>query len=356
MGRIACLVKSPIVIGVDTHKDVHVAVALDLLGARLGECSAPAKTSGYVEVEEWAAALGDPVAFGVEGTSSYGAGLAQHLGRRGHKVIEVNRVDRSARRNNAKSDPIDAEAAARSVLSGVSTATAKSRDGAVEIIRLIKIARDSAVKSRSQAMITLKATLVTVPAELREPLEGLTDTKLIQRCSSLRPGEIVDIHAGAKHSLRALARRWLGLTTEIEGHRRELERLTRAVAPRMIAALGIGSDTAAEMLIAVGDNPDRLNSEAAFASLCGVCPIPASSGKTNRHRLNRGGNRAANSALFRVVVVRMRWHQPTIEYVERRSAEGKTKREIIRCLKRYVAREIYGYLTDSGATPRVAAA
>ena len=330
-----------IIVGVDTHKHTHAAVAVDELGARLGECVVRANRDGYAQLEAWAVSLGRPTAFGVEGTGSYGVGLASWLRRSGYRLVEVNRGDRRSRRNNGKTDTGDAEAAARSVLSGEATAVPKSADGTVEMIRQVKIARDTARKGRTSAIVTLKAVIVTVPAELREQLDGLTDKALIDRCAGLRPGAIDTPVASAKHTLRSLARRWTALNAEIDDHDRILDELTRAHSPSLRDGFGIGADTAAEMLIVFGDNPDRIRSEAAFAKLCGACPIPASSGVTNRHRLSRAGHRHANAALYRAVIVRMRFHQPTIEYTRRRTTEGLTKKDIIRCLKRFLAREIY---------------
>ena len=334
-----------VVVGVDTHKHVHVAVALDALGGRFGGLTIPATTDGYAQLERWARALGDVAAVGVEGTGSYGAGLSRLLRRRGHHVVEVNRPDRRLRRQRGKSDTIDAENAARAVLNGQATAVPKSGEHQVEMIRHVKIARDTAVKARTQAIVALKALLVGVPAALREQLEPLTGKRaLIERCAALRPGDVSSPTASAKHAVRSLARRWLDLDAEVKAHDEHLTRLTAERAPELVGSFGIGADTAAEMLLIVGDNPERVRSESAFAKLCGVCPVPASSGKTVRHRLNRGGHRRANAALYRVVIVRMRFHQPTIAYVERRTAGGKTKAEIIRCLKRYLAREIYRHL------------
>ena len=333
-----------VVIGIDTHKHLHVAVVLDELGGRLGELTVPTDGGGYSHVERWASGYGRVLAFGIEGTGSYGAGVASYLGRLGHRVIEVNRPDRRERRLNGKSDALDAENAARAVLSGRATATPKAADGEVEMIRQLKIAKDTAVKARTQAMVTLKTLVVTAPADLREQLDGLSKMALIERCAGLRPGPMTTPLAATKQALRGLARRWQQLQLEIKGHERHLTTLTGSVAPAMVAAFGIGPDTAAEMLIIAGDNLDRIHSEPAWAKLCGVCPVPASSGMTNRYRLNRGGHRQANAALYRTVIVRLRFHQPTIDYVARRTAEGKTKAEIIRCLKRYVAREIWGYL------------
>jgi transposase len=330
-----------IIVGVDTHKHVHVAVAIDRLGARLATCSAAADRAGYAELMAWARALGVVEAFGIEGTGSYGVGLASFVRRHAVRVVEVSHCDRRKRRNHGKSDTLDAETAARSVLAGIATAVPKTADGAAEMVRQIKIARDTAVKARSAAVITLKTLIVNAPGELREALEPLTDRKLIDRCAGLIPGVIISPAASAKHALRALATRWLALATEIGTHDEALDAITSVAAPTLRDAFGIGPDSAAEMMIVAGDNPTRVRSEAAFAKLCGACPIPASSGVTHRHRLFRGGHRQANAALYRIVTVRMRWHQPTMDYVTRRTAQGLTKRDIIRCLKRFVAREIY---------------
>ena len=234
------------------------------------------------------------------------------------------------------------------MLAGQATAVPKSGASRVEMIRHLKVARDGAVKARSQAMLTLQAVIVGAPEALRERLEAVTGKMaLIRHLAALRPGPLTSTTASAKASLRAIARRWLDLDAEIKSHDSGLEELVGQCAPAMVEAHGIGTGTAAEMLVLVGDNPERIRSEAALAKLCGACPIPASSGKTSRHRLNRGGHRQANAALHRVVVVRMRAHGPTADYVRRRTAEGKNKAEIIRCLKRFVAREIFGYLCAS---------
>ena len=335
-----------VIVGVDTHKHVHVAVAVDRLGARLGSCSVPANRGGYAELVAWARTLGAVEAFGIEGTGSYGVGLASFVRRHAVRVVEVNHCDRRKRRNNGKSDTIDAEMAARSVLAGIATAVPKSADGAAEMVRQIKIARDTAVKARSSAIITLKTLIVNAPAELREALEPLTDHKLIECCAELESGDLIDPTASVKHSLRSLATRWLTLAAEISVHDQALDSITRTAAPTLREAFGIGPDASAEMMIVAGDNPSRIRSDAAFAKLCGACPIPASSGVTNRHRLFRGGHRQANATLYRIVIVRMRWHQPTIDYVARRTAQGLSKKDIIRCLKRFVAREIYNALIE----------
>ena len=329
------------IIGVDTHKDQHVAVAIDGLGVRIGEKHVSVTSCGYKELERWSRSLGEIHAFGIEGTGSYGAGIARFLTGRGYAVIEVNRPDRSVRFRKGKSDPTDAEMAARAVLAGVADATPKSGKGEVEMIRMLKTARDSAVKARTQAANQMKALVVTAPAGLRERLDGLTTSALAKRCRNFRTSRLDDPKTAAKYALRSLACRYRQLSDELRDLDAELERLTRSVAPALVNAFGVGPDTAASLLIAAGSNPDRLRTEAAFASLCGVNPIPASSGKTNRHRLNRGGDRQANAALYRIVIVRLCHDTRTQAYMRRRTAEGMSKRDVIRCLKRYVAREVY---------------
>lgn len=333
-----------VVIGVDTHKYVHVAVALDELGTFLGDLAIPVDHGGYKRLLEWATTKGRVVAFGIEGTGSYGAALTSFLRRHGHRIIEVARPDRRDRRLRGKSDILDAENAARAVLAGKATAIPKSADGVVEMLRQVKVAKDTAVKARTSAMITLKALVVTAPPDLGEELRELSKMTLIGRCLALRPGKTDTTLAAAKHVLRSLARRWRDLSAEIQEHEALLTQLTRQVAPQLVDTFGIGADTAAEVLIAAGDNPERIRSEAAWAKLCGVAPIPASSGTTTRHRLNRGGHRQANAALYRTVIVRMQHHEPTRAYVARRTEEGRTKREIIRCLKRFLAREIWALM------------
>ena len=331
-----------VIVGVDTHKHVHVAVAIDSWGIRLRDQAFVADSGGYQALITWAETHGRIDAFGVEGTGSYGAGLARAVRRAGHRVVEVNRGDRRTRGAAGKSDTIDAEVAARSVRAGQSTAIPKTADGAVEMMRQLKITRDTAVKARTTAMNTLKQIVVHASPVLREALHDLTDHGLLTRCAGLRPGPIDTPTASAKHTLRALARRWMALTEEIAIHDQHLTRLTTETSPTLREGFGVGAHTAAELLIVFGDNPDRIRSDAAFAKLCGACPIPASSGMTTgRHRLNRGGHRHANAALYRAVIVRMRYHQPTVDDVARRTADGRTKREIIRCLKRFLAREIY---------------
>ncbi|MDX6622055.1 MAG: transposase [Gaiellales bacterium] len=344
-----------VVVGVDTHSTIHVAVALDGLGRRLGELSVPTTLQGSRQLEAWATGFGAVEEFGIEGTGSWGANLTRFLLRKGHRVLEVNRPDRAARRRRGKTDPIDAEAAARSVLAGTTTSIPKAGDGHVEMIRSLHLARRSAQKARRQAANQLHALVVTAPDDLRDQLRGLPVDKLVALAVTWRPGAASTATSVSKLALRSLARRYQQLTDESVELDRHLTRLIDEAAPQLLAVKGLGSHTSAALLIAAGDNPDRLRSESAFAHLCGVAPVAASSGKTVRYRLNRGGDRQANYALYILAVTRMAWDQETRAYVARRTTEGKTKKEIIRCLKRHIAREIYKLLvkppTTSPAAP-----
>jgi transposase len=334
-----------VVLGVDTHLDFHVAVALDNLGRRLGELTVPTTTKGYKRLVSWAEDFGPVRCAGVEGTSSYGAGLARYLTATGVAVVEVERPKRRHLRRNGKSDPIDAEAAARTVLAGETAGAPKSADGRVEMIRALRTARRSAVKARGQAANQLQALVVTAPDALRERLRRLSTRRLVAAACRFRPGTQPETpEAATKLALRSVARRHEALSEEIAELDVQLDRLVAEAAPELLALPAVGTDHAATLLIVAGDNPERLRSEASFASLCGASPVEASSGKVVRHRLNRGGNRDANRALHMICMVRMGQDRRTREYVARRTAEGKSKREILRCLKRYVAREVYRVL------------
>ncbi len=336
---------SGVIVGVDTHKDAHVAAVVSELGVLLGHQRFPATAVGYGQLLDWARSFGVLTRAGVEGTSSFGIGLTRSLRKAGVDVVEVNRPDKATRRRVGKNDAIDAEAAARAVLSGRASAVAKAGDGPVEAIRMFHNARASAVKSRTQAINQLKSVLVRADPRLRESLTGLSSTKLLRACAAL-PAEAgtspTDAHV---YTLRLLAHRIINLTQEIDQLTERMTTVITAHCPELLQRPSIGPETAATLLITAGDNPQRLSSEQSFAALCGTSPVEASSGKTERHRLNRGGNRQANRALHMIVISRLRWDAQTREYMQRRTAEGKSKREIIRCLKRYAAREIYNLIT-----------
>jgi transposase len=212
------------------------------------------------------------------------------------------------------------------------------------MIRTLRLVRRSAIKARTQAANQLTSLLVTAPEPLRAKLRGLSLARLVDTAAAFRVGELGGPGDAAKKALRSLARRYLALHSEVRDLDRDLDRLVSKIAPQLIALAGVGTDVAGALLVAAGDNPERLGTEAAFASLCGVAPVPASSGKTNRHRLSRAGDRIANNALWRVAIVRMKHEERTRLYVKRRTEEGPSKKEIIRCLKRYIAREIYPLL------------
>lgn len=333
---------APVYLGVDTHSDAHVGVALDEAGRRIGELSVLNSEAGYAELLGWALGFGYPVAVGVEGTGSYGAGLSRFLRAKGLLVVEVNRTSRQHRRRYGKHDAGDAEAAARAVLAGTASGEPKGADGAAESLRALRVARRSAVKARTQAANQLHALLSTAPDELREGLRGLPTKHLAGRAARFRCGSgPVGPTAATKLAMRSVARRYRMLSEEISELDDRIERLVGEAAPELVALDGVGPDTAATLLVAAGDNPGRLRSEAAFAHLCGAAPVRASSGKVVRHRLNPGGNRDANRALHVVALNRMRRDPRTQGYVARRTAEGKSKKEAMRCLKRYIARETY---------------
>jgi transposase len=268
----------------------------------------------------------------------------------GVQVLDINQPDTATRRRRGKTDAIDAEAAARVVLAGRATATAKTGDGPVEMARLFKLAKDSAIKSRTQAINQLKAVLVAADPALRESLSGLSNRVLIRRCAQLNPATPTDATSAAAWTLRLLAHRIGCLTREIDDLNARITAAVTAHSPQLLRSNGVGPDTAATLLITAGDNPARLGSEAAFAALCGVSPVEASSGKTQRRRLNRGGDRQANAALYRITLSRLRWDHRTRAYLARRIAEGRTPREAIRCLKRYIARELYQVITKPRPT------
>jgi transposase len=331
--------------GVDTHLDVHVAAALHPLGAMLGSESFATTPAGYKALLEWLEGFGTVTKVGVEGTGSYGAGLARFLRKAHLEVIEVNRPNRAERRRSGKSDPLDAVEAARAAIGGRATSISKSKDGAVEAIRVLVVAKRSARQARIKALTQMRHLVITAPDQLRCRLKGLTVSVLVSEASRLRASRSGDpVMAAHKTSLSSLARRIQSLEDEIAELDQRIEALLVITAPELLSRFGVGPDTAAALLVSAGDNPERLHSEAAWAHLCGVAPIQASSGKTTRHRLDRGGDRQANSALWRIVMVRIAHDPDTTAYFERKVKEGRSKRDVIRLLKRSVAREIYHYL------------
>jgi transposase len=332
--------------GVDTHRDVHVAAALDPLGGLLGTEQFETNPAGYKALLSWLEAFGEVTKIGVEGTGSYGSGLARYLRRVGVSVIDVGRPNREERRRSGKSDPLDAVEAARAALGGRATNLPKSRDGAVEAIRVLVVAKRSARQARVKALIQMRHLGFTAPDQLRSRLKGLSVPALVAEGIKLRPTRSLDpVTAATKASLSSLAHRIESLDAELAALDERIESLLVATVPELLGRFGVGPDTAAALVMAAGDNPERLHSEAAWAHLCGVSPIPTGSGKkSGKVRVHEGGDRQANSALWRIVMVRIAHHPETQVYFERRVKEGLTKHEVIRILKRYVAREVYKYL------------
>lgn len=336
-----------IVVGVDTHQGTHHAAVIDIHHTRLGHRQFPADAAGYRALHQWAAGHGEITLAAVESTGSYGAALTRHLTAQGLVVIEVGRPEKSTRYKDGKSDPIDAYSAAEQALARRATAKAKDTTGLVEALRMVKGPRDSAVKHRTCAYNQLRDLITTAPDTIRDQLLPLTTRQRLTKAAAMRPdpARITEPEHAARYALRALARRITELDAEIDAADQHIARLTRKACPRLLAMPQVGPQSAAQLMITAGQNIDRMRTEATFAKLCGVAPLPASSGKTTRHRLNRGGDRQANSALYMITIGRMGNHPETIAYVERRTQQKMTNAEIIRCLKRHLARQIYKALT-----------
>ena len=334
-----------LILGVDTHKDFHHAAVINHVGKSIAGRKFDATSAGYSDLINWATGVGRIGRAGVEGTGSYGAGLTRELTRRGIPVIDVIAPDKQLRRLRGKTDQIDAYNAARAVLNELATAVPKAQDGFVEALRVLRTSRRLLVKQRTESMNQLQGLIVSAPADLRVGLAKLKAKNLALRCSKLPVRQADDlVMTETKNVLRSLGKRYVELLTETNRLSKRLGEIVKEHASELLAVHGVGPDVAATMLIVAGENVDRLGSESAFAHLIGTAPIQASSGKTTRHRLNRGGHRQGNSAAYRIVMVRMKSHEKTRDYVVKALARGKTKREAMRLLKRYVAREIFQIL------------
>lgn len=331
------------VIGVDTHRDTHAlaVVAAASGGVVVVEPSLAACPAGYRQLLELAQThAAGARAFAVEGTGGYGAGLTRFLAERGERVLEVERPSRS-RGRGGKSDLLDAVRAARGVLGEERPAQPRAGGKRAALQALVRT-REGAVRARRAALCQLRALIVSAPTELREQLRALTPARLLKRCANLRPGDSLE-QRGTRLALRLLARRIQLLTGEERALKREINSLVEHLAPRLLDEAGVGPISAAQ-IIAAWSHPGRLHSEAAFARLAGAPPIPASSGQTIRHRLDRGGDRQLNRALHTIIINRRRTHQATIAYIDKRVREGKTFREAVRCLKRFLARHLFRLL------------
>ena len=330
--------------GVDTHRDTHTAAAVDDSGRNLGTETFPATTEGYRTLLGWLQGFGTIRSIGIEGTGSYGAWLARFLTAAGETILEVNRPNRQDRRRHGKSDPADAVSAALSTLSGRAAGTPKSHDGPVEVMRLVRAQRRSAIKARTQAANQIHAVLSSAPEELRTQFKTNGVGAIVKRALRFRRVSCASITEATRRVLRGLESRWTLLDREVDDLDDQLDDLVRTAAPDLVALKGVGAEVASALLVAVGDNPARLANEPSFAALCGVSPVDASSGRQHRHSLNRGGNRDANRALWVIAFVRIRCDERTQLYMQRRTSEGLSKMEILRCLKRYIAREVFGIL------------
>jgi transposase len=330
--------------GVDTHADVHMTAVVDHVGGVLGVEAFETTETGCQRLVGWLRSHGEVGLVGVEGTGSYGAGLARYLDRAGIEVVEVDRPNRQVRHREGKSDPVDAVTAARAALSGQALGRPKSRNGGVEAIRVLSVARRSATAERIVALNQLRHLCFTADDPIRRRFDKLSVARLTATAAAMKPRHADTVRHATLLAIRTLARRVRYLDAELVELTRVMKPLVERVAPGLLGMYGVGYDVAAKLLMAAGDNPERLSCEAAFANMCGVAPLEASSGKIVRHRLNRGGNREANNALYCVVITRLASHQPTKNYVARRRAEGKSIGEIVRVLKRYVAREAFKHL------------
>jgi transposase len=342
-------ITGPVTGGVDTHADVHVAAVADQVGRVPGTESFPADEAGYARLPGWMRGHGELARVGVEGTGSYGAGLARYLAVAGVTVLEAPRPDRQRRRRRGKSDPVDAVCAALAALAGEDCGVPESGDGPAESIRALRAARAGAVKARTQAGNQLRDLAITAPGPLRARLAGLSTPRRVRAAAAFIPGDLAGPAEGAMAAMAGIAARWLDLDAEVTRLEAALEQLvTRVAAPRYLARTGVGALPVSALIAAAGDNPGRIATEAASAALCGVSTADCSSGKQQRHRLNRGGNRQANTALRRIAVTRLQHDPRTQDYYARRTAAGKTRKEIIRELKRYIAREAYRELIRPG--------
>lgn len=330
--------------GVDTHKDLHVAAVVDEQDDVLGTHCFATTRQGYRQLLHWMRSFGNLQRVGVESTGTYGAGLLRHLQAAGVDVLEVTVPDKQDRRRRAKDDDRDAQNAAHAAFARKRVVTPKTRDGMIESLRVLKACRKTAVAARRIALQMIQNTIVCAPDELRDGLRDLTRMQLIRTLAAWRPdlSDFRTVSSAYRITLRSLGRRYLELHDEIADLDAMIGAIVDDLAPSLVARNSIGRESAAQLLLTAGDNPDRLPSEASFAALCGVSPVPASSGKVTRHRLNRGGDRAANSALHIIAIGRLRTDPRTKAYVARRITEGHSKLEALRCVKRYIAREVYG--------------
>lgn len=336
--------------GVDSHKDTIHAAVISAVGEPVADHEFPTTAAGYRRAVAWLIEHGPLQAVGIEGTSSYGVGISSAVAQAGIRVVEVNRTRPADRRRQGKSDRLDAYRAARSVLSG--EAAADPKRASIEPLRALTVARRSAVKAQQASWRQIQAVLVNAPASMRDRYRDLPQAKLIAALSKSRPERMRESsEADIMHALRALARRYQDLAEEIAGLEQRMLARATAASPALMAMKGVGAVVGAQLLITAGDNPDRLRTSASFAALCGTAPIPVSSGRTDRHRLSRGGDRQANAALHHIVKVRLSYDAATQAYRDSHLSRGWTIHAVFRALKRVIARQVFQALTGRCAVP-----
>jgi transposase len=336
-----------VIVGVDTHKKTHVVAIISETGQRMASWRFDAGAQGYRQTLEQIYKYGRPLRAGIEATGSYGAGLCEFLREHGIMCLDVYAPNRQERRRKGKDDTADAYQAAFAALSYERCAIAKQRDGDVKAAQLLETTYSQAVKQRTASINALKAALVSLDGPLRERLEKLSTTELVRTCAAFRisKGDLGH-EAGVRTALRALASRIRSLDKEISSLHKDIERFALKLVPATMALFGIGCHGAIRLLCAAGQNIDRMKSEAAFSMLCGASPVPASTGDVYHNRLNRGGDRKANCVLYFMAITRMRNCARTQDFIEKKMSEGKSKKDAIRALKRYLARTVFNTLTQ----------
>lgn len=347
-------IEGPVIAGLDTHKREHSLCLLDGLGRKVFEGFFPADEKGYESVAEAIGDPGDCVVVGIECTMTYGAGICRHLVSKGYNVVEVLNPEKKGRRRagEGKDDLGDAERAARAAIAGKHTSTPKAGDGWVEALRCLTVSRKAAVKSSTAAVNAVKSLITSAPEHVRKRFSDMGTKEMMASLSRKRTKSDV-VEEGLFASLRSLALMWTECQKQADEAKGRMEELLEENAPALLAIDGCGPMSAAALAIAAGDNPDRMGSKHSFAALCGVSPVAASTAEkaVTRYRLNRGGNRQANCALYHIAISRMKNDERTKAYVTKRRADGKSMKEAQRCLKRYISNEVYRALLNPRDVP-----
>jgi len=338
-------IKNNVILGIDTHKHTHTVAVISSTGLEMDSKQFEANSCGFKKAYLWASEFGVILRAGIESTGSYGAGISRYLTENDIKVYDVYAPDRLRRYRSGKDDSIDAYSAAEAALSYTRCTPAKDHDDRTDALRMMETSYSQLVKQHTASINTLKAELVTLPNQARERLEALSTKDLIKTCARVDTSKAFkDLEHGVRFALSAMARTLQALDKEISVLDKEIARLAKELLPHTVALQGVGHHGAVKFLSAIGTGIDRLSGEAAFAMACGVSPVPVSSGNKHHFRLNRGGNRQANSALHFMALTRMRLDERTKAFITKKTSEGKSKKDAMRALKRYLAREVFGAL------------